>query len=193
MLNLVYHRQDFALEAAWTFSGSGHGKGPGDGLGAVVKCAARKHQLKEGPEAAFSSPKDFYKFTLEKCNRTVSPSTSIRRRKQSTKSIDDEINDSTDEEVIEIVSDSTRSIEVRWLDAEDVKETFEKVLKTRWSRLSSKGIFHIQSDAFIFLARYRPYRGYSKLPRIRCNASWHDRLSFCLELHQFEDFCLQAR
>ena len=56
--NLPYHYQDFSLEAAWTFNSSGHGKGPCDGLGAVVKSAARKHLLKQGPEGSFSTAKE---------------------------------------------------------------------------------------------------------------------------------------
>jgi hypothetical protein len=75
--NLLYHYQDFSLEAAWTFSSSGHGKGPCDGLGAVVKSAARKYLLKQGPEGSFSTAKEFYLFTREKVSQTASASRKV--------------------------------------------------------------------------------------------------------------------
>ena len=138
-MNLALHHQDFGIEAGWTFSSSGHGKSPCDGLGAVVKSSARKYLLKHGPEAAFTSAKDFYQYILEKMNRSMSSTTYMRRSIPNTNAIDIDINDSSDEEVSEILSRPTRSIEVRWLDEEYVEETFQKVLKSRWSNLSTKG------------------------------------------------------
>ena len=32
ILNLVHHRNDFGLDACWTFTATGHGKGAGDGI-----------------------------------------------------------------------------------------------------------------------------------------------------------------
>ena len=108
MLNLALHQQDFAIRAAWTFTSSGHGKSPCDGLGAVVKSAARKYLLKQDPEAAFCSAKDFYQFTLEKTVRTLSSIKAVFSRKSS----DNNIND------------------------EEAEKTFQKVLKIRLSELS---------------------------------------------------------
>ena len=71
-------------------------------------------------------------------NRSMSSTTYMRRNIPNTNTIDIDINDSSDEEVSEILSCSTRSIEVRWLDEEYVEETFQKVLKPRWSNLSTK-------------------------------------------------------
>ncbi|CAF5140176.1 unnamed protein product, partial [Rotaria sp. Silwood1] len=41
MMNLAVHLQDFNVKAAWTFTSSGHGRSPCDGLGAFVKSTAR--------------------------------------------------------------------------------------------------------------------------------------------------------
>ena len=143
MMNLAFHYQDFGIQTEWTFSSSGHGKSPCDGLGAVVKSSARKYLLKQGPEAAFTSAKDFYRFILEKMNRSISSVTYMRQSILTTNTIDTDINDSSDEEVNEVLLRPTRSIEVRWLDEEDVEETFQKVLKPRWRNLSTKGNAYI--------------------------------------------------
>ena len=42
MLNLVHHKTDFDLDACWTFTAAGHGKGAGDGIGAVLKSTTRR-------------------------------------------------------------------------------------------------------------------------------------------------------
>ncbi|CAF4494941.1 unnamed protein product, partial [Rotaria sp. Silwood2] len=60
------HFKNFHIEASWTFSASGHGKGPCDGIGAVVKPTATNYLLKGGPDASFSSPKQFYEWCFEK-------------------------------------------------------------------------------------------------------------------------------
>ncbi|CAF2064343.1 unnamed protein product [Rotaria magnacalcarata] len=51
MRNLAHHYKDFHIEASWTFSASGHGKG--------------------GPHVSFSSPKQFYEWCFEKNDRMV--------------------------------------------------------------------------------------------------------------------------
>ena len=45
ILNLIHHKADFNLEASWTFTAACHGKGAGDGIGAVVKTIARRAAL----------------------------------------------------------------------------------------------------------------------------------------------------
>ena len=52
--NLAHHHLDFNLRAVWTYSASGHDKGPCDGLGAVVKSTATHYLLRAGPTASFS-------------------------------------------------------------------------------------------------------------------------------------------
>ncbi|CAF4999376.1 unnamed protein product [Rotaria sp. Silwood1] len=63
MLNLIHHQQDFDLEACWTFTSTGHGKGPCDGLGASVKSTATRHITTSG--ISISSAEEFYKFTVQ--------------------------------------------------------------------------------------------------------------------------------
>jgi len=53
LCNLAYHYADFSLQATWTYSATGHGKGPCDGLGSVVKSAATQYLHKGGPNVAF--------------------------------------------------------------------------------------------------------------------------------------------
>ena len=36
-LNMCHHKQDFGLEAEWTFFATSHGKSPCDGIGGFVK------------------------------------------------------------------------------------------------------------------------------------------------------------
>lgn len=163
-MNLSLHQQDFGIKAVWTFTSSGHGKSPCDGLGAAVKSAARKYLLKKGPEAAFCSAKDFFQFTLENTSRTLSLTKDISRSKSSNSTIATDNNDSSDEETNTIAKRHTRSIEVRWLNEEEVEKTFQTVLKPRWSQLSAKGNVLISLKPSIFFTRCRSHCGYSKLP-----------------------------
>jgi hypothetical protein len=150
IMNLSLHEEDFGIKAVWTFTSSGHGKSPCDGLGAVVKSAARKHLLKGGPERAFSSAKDFYKFTLQKNSQISSQAKSADRNKSSNSTSNLDSGDLSDEETDTIAAHSTNSIEVRWLDSEEVEEIFQKVLKTRWNQLSTKSNPLILSEPFTF-------------------------------------------
>jgi hypothetical protein len=61
MMNLIHHKNDFDIEASWTFCASGHGKGPSDGIGATVKSTANRSILTSGTTLSF--PKDFFNFT----------------------------------------------------------------------------------------------------------------------------------
>ena len=63
ILNLAYHKIDFGFDAAWTFSGTSHGKGPEDDVGAFRKSTARRATLSKGVH--LSSPKDFYDFLVK--------------------------------------------------------------------------------------------------------------------------------
>ena len=60
MLNLAYHSDDFGLDAAWTFTATGHGKGAGDGVGAFLKSTARRATLSKG--VRLSSPTELFDF-----------------------------------------------------------------------------------------------------------------------------------
>ncbi len=150
ILNLSRHEEDFGIKTAWTFTGAGHGKRPCDGLGAVVKSSARKYLLKGGPEIAFSSAKDFYTFTLQKNNRTSCQAKSADRNKSSNSTSNSNSDDLTDEENDTIAAHSRNSIEVRWLDNEEVEEIFQNILKTRWNELSIKSNPLILSEPCTF-------------------------------------------
>ena len=63
MPNLVYHKVDFSLDASWSFSATGHGKGADDGIGALLKSTARRATLSKS--FILSSPKDFYEFSTK--------------------------------------------------------------------------------------------------------------------------------
>ncbi|CAF3161507.1 unnamed protein product, partial [Rotaria sp. Silwood2] len=57
----MHHKDDFNIEACWTFSATGHGKGPCDGIGATVKSSASRSILMSG--TIISTVDDFYYFT----------------------------------------------------------------------------------------------------------------------------------
>ena len=103
MCNLTHRYKDFHMETSWTFSASGHGKGPHDGIGAVVKSIATNYLLKGGPNASFSSPKQFYEWCFQKNDRMVMG----RSRRMEASSY-------TSSHILE----PNRPIEVRWLPAD---------------------------------------------------------------------------
>ncbi|CAF1502656.1 unnamed protein product [Adineta ricciae] len=132
-------------KAAWTFTSSGHGKSGCDGLGAAVKSGGRKHSLKGGSAAAFTTAKDFYAFTLKKYSRAPhEPKVTHSNESSDASSIttNDEL---TDDEMDTISTNSKSSIEVRWLHADEVEETFEQHLKNQWNKLSEKSDISILS------------------------------------------------
>jgi hypothetical protein len=53
-------------KSSWSFSSSGHCKGPCDDVGAVVKSTATQHLLKGGQHASFPTPKQFFEWYFEK-------------------------------------------------------------------------------------------------------------------------------
>ena len=69
------------MEASWTFTATGHGKGAGDGIGAVLKTNARRATLSKN--ILLSTAKDFYEFstaqqlTKEKRSHKDSPAIHI--------------------------------------------------------------------------------------------------------------------
>ncbi|CAF0842640.1 unnamed protein product [Adineta steineri] len=63
MFNLLHHLRDFGIQACWTFSSTGHGKGPIDGLGASSKSTATRSVKSSG--TVISSAKEFYDFTKQ--------------------------------------------------------------------------------------------------------------------------------
>ena len=124
MFNLAHHYRDFNIDASWTFSATGHGKGPCDGLGAVVKSTATQHLLRGGPNASFSSAKDFFEWCLTKNDHMVV-----------TRPFPKQGLNSAFSQLLE----SNRPIKVLWLPADLVNESFEIILMPRWKLLSAKG------------------------------------------------------
>ncbi|CAF4337243.1 unnamed protein product [Rotaria socialis] len=61
IINFQYHQYDFNMMASWTFSASGHGKGPCDGLVAAVKSNVNRSVLLA--DTVISSAEDFLNFT----------------------------------------------------------------------------------------------------------------------------------
>ncbi|CAM4926849.1 unnamed protein product [Rotaria socialis] len=61
ILNLIHHTTDYDLEAAWTFTATGHGKGAGGGIGTVIKTIARRATLSKN--ILLSTAKDFFEFS----------------------------------------------------------------------------------------------------------------------------------
>jgi hypothetical protein len=77
MMNLIHHENDFKIKACWTFTATGHGKGPCDGIGASVKSSANRSILKS--DTTLSSVQDFFNLTRNlnedaaKLNNTSEP------------------------------------------------------------------------------------------------------------------------
>ncbi|CAF4441079.1 unnamed protein product [Rotaria socialis] len=76
MLNLAYHKDDFNMDADWVFTATGHGKGPGDGIGAVLKSTARRITLSKN--ILLSNPYDFFQFSKK---HQLETATAAGRRK----------------------------------------------------------------------------------------------------------------
>ena len=64
--NLTEHQSDFGVEADWSFSATGHGKGPWDGLAGSAKREAALESLRRPSTDQIQTPSDFYKFVKEK-------------------------------------------------------------------------------------------------------------------------------
>ncbi|CAF1540342.1 unnamed protein product [Adineta ricciae] len=123
MHNLAHHYQDFHLVASWTFSSTGHGKGPCDGLGAVIKFTATHYLLRGGPQVSFASPEDFYNWCFQRNDRMV-----IAKPRPKGGADANSIS----------IPEPNRPIEVRWLPSDTITKEFEEILTHRWNSLSTK-------------------------------------------------------
>ena len=45
IFNVAHHEEDFGLKADWCFTATSHAEGAEDGVGAVLKPAAKRHTL----------------------------------------------------------------------------------------------------------------------------------------------------
>ena len=106
----------------------------------MVKSAATQHLLKGGPNASFSTPKQFFEWCLEKNDRMV-----MARSHH----IEASNGPST------YMSEPNRPIEVRWLSADVINNEFENRLRLRWNLLSSKSIILLHKLSVAVLIFFR--------------------------------------
>ena len=64
--NLAEHKNDFDVEADWSFSATGHGKGPWDGLAGSAKREAALESLRRSSMNPIQTPYDFFEFVKNK-------------------------------------------------------------------------------------------------------------------------------
>ncbi|CAF2800654.1 unnamed protein product [Rotaria sp. Silwood2] len=72
ILNLAFHKEDFGIDACWTYTATGHGKGAGDGVGGLLKSTARRHTFSKN--ILLSSARDFYEFSRKQQMETAAAS-----------------------------------------------------------------------------------------------------------------------
>ena len=66
ILNLSFHEIDFGVRALCTFTDPFHEKRSADGLGVAVKSSTNLYLMRQGPEEAFKSAKEFYEFAKQR-------------------------------------------------------------------------------------------------------------------------------
>ena len=64
--NLAEHKSDFDVEADWSFSVTGHGKGPWDGLAGSAKREAALESLRRPSTDPIQTPSEFFDFVKGK-------------------------------------------------------------------------------------------------------------------------------
>jgi hypothetical protein len=64
--NLAEHKTDFDVEADWSFSATGHGKGPWDGLAGSAKREAALESLRRSSMNPIQTPYEFFEFVKKK-------------------------------------------------------------------------------------------------------------------------------
>ena len=63
--NLIYHKQDFGVDAVWHYFATSHGKSACDGIGAVVKYQARRASLQRVSSNQILTARDLFNFSKE--------------------------------------------------------------------------------------------------------------------------------
>ncbi|CAF4861740.1 unnamed protein product [Rotaria socialis] len=114
MLNLIKHNEDYQYKAEWIFYSTNQGKGPVDGLGAVVKSAARRETMRaDAPQKSFLTPVEFYKFLKQKfCSKPKNPTPNT-----------------SDVSTVDIID--TEKIQIWYLSETDINQHFDKYLSQR--------------------------------------------------------------
>lgn len=65
-LNMCYLKEEYGTDTEWVFFASGHGKGPCDGVGGIVKRLARDESLRKGYQNTINSPKTLFEWLKTK-------------------------------------------------------------------------------------------------------------------------------
>jgi hypothetical protein len=66
----MYHEEDFGLKAEWHFHATSHGKGPCDGIGAILKREARRASLQITNGRPILTPQDLYDWAKQTLRKT---------------------------------------------------------------------------------------------------------------------------
>ena len=71
-INLLNHQSDFGLEAEWHFHATAHGKNVCDGIGAIIKCTARRTSLQRFSNGHILTPDDLFQWAKVKFTQSIS-------------------------------------------------------------------------------------------------------------------------
>lgn len=66
MCNLIHHKEDFGVIADWHFHPTAHGKGPSDGVGAILKREATRASLQAKPDDAILTAQSLVQWARNK-------------------------------------------------------------------------------------------------------------------------------
>ena len=62
MINLVYHQDDFGIQAEWHFFATSHGKSACDGIGGTVKREAARASLRATTTGHILTPQQLFEW-----------------------------------------------------------------------------------------------------------------------------------
>lgn len=71
MNHLMHHKDDFQLAAEWHYHATAHGKGPCDGLGAILKSEATRYSLQANPNDAITNSASLFKWAKNKFKNII--------------------------------------------------------------------------------------------------------------------------
>ena len=71
-LNLCFHKEDFNVDASWSFFATSHGKSPCDGIGGTLKRLAARASLQRPISGQILTPLDFFTFCSSEVNAVTS-------------------------------------------------------------------------------------------------------------------------
>lgn len=77
LVNLMYHQQDFNLEAEWIFTATSHGKSSCDAMSATVKSTTRRESLRDGTLVLIRTSEEMYRFCVDKLTSSTKDFTHV--------------------------------------------------------------------------------------------------------------------